>query len=148
MPIVDDPMLALIARFVVAEDRLDVANEEFLKRQITAIEKHVSRFPDDEKGERALEWIAAHAGKYRQAWQKRVVSKQAPGQRCEDCPLGPNEDLSECEIHDSWVGLLKRYVNGQITSRRYVEDTLVLLKDNKARLSVAGYGSRKKNPNE
>ena len=57
-------------------------------------------------------------------------------------------DLSRCEIHDSWVGLLKRYVNGQITSRRYVEDTLVLLKDNKTRLRMAGYGRRNANPNE
>ncbi len=139
MPIADDPMLALIARFVVAEDRLDIANEEFLKRQLEAIEKHVSHYPRTQKEERALEWIAAHARKYRQDWQRRVVSRQVPGQRCEDCPLDPGEDLSECEIHDSWVGLLERYVNGQIASRKYVEDTLTLLKDNKSRLRVAHY---------
>ncbi len=139
MPIVDDPMLALIARFVVTEDRLDIANEEFLERQIKAIEKHVSRYPRKQKDERALEWIVAHAKKYRQEWQRRVVSRQAPGQRCADCPLDPNEDLSQCAIHDSWVGLLQRYVGGEITSRTYVEDTLVLLEDNKKRLRVARY---------
>ncbi len=144
MTIVDDPMLALIARFVVAEDRLDIANDEFIKRQIKAIEKYVSRFPKKQNGERALEWIAAHAKNYRQDWQKGMVSKQAPGQRCEDCPLDPNEELSQCDIHDSWVGLLQSYVDGEITSRTYVEHTLVLLEDNKAHLQVAGYRKKKK----
>ncbi len=145
MTIVDDPMLVLITRFVVNEDRLDIANEEFIKRQIKAIDEHVSRFPRKEKEERALEWIAAHAKKYRQDWQRRVVSTQAPGQRCEDCPLDPNEDLSQCEIHDNWVGLMQRYLDGRITSRAYVEDTLTLLKDHKTRLTVAGYRKMKKN---
>ena len=57
MYIVDDPTLALIARFlgdVAPEGRAD---EEFFRRQFSAIEAYVERFPEDQRDARALAWI-------------------------------------------------------------------------------------------
>jgi hypothetical protein len=45
MYIVDDPMLALITRFMGDTQHLNVSDAEFLLRQITAVEQYVEQFP-------------------------------------------------------------------------------------------------------
>ncbi len=137
MFIVDDPMLALIARFIVDVDNLDGFNEEFLARQVETMQRHVEKYPEDQQEMKAMEWIKDHARNYRREWQKRLISEQVAGKKCPDCPLVGDDPLSHCEIHDLWVNLLKAYTEDNITSTDYVEDTLKLLNDNKARLKIA-----------
>ena len=48
MYIADDPMLALITRFMGDTQHLSVSDAEFLLRQITAIEQYVAQFPPSE----------------------------------------------------------------------------------------------------
>ena len=85
----DDPMLALITRFVVRDaDLLDLGNEQYLHDQLARIRRHIETFPEEQREQAALDWIAEHAQRYRQEWYKR---KQLPGllpdRRCPDCPL-------------------------------------------------------------
>lgn len=134
MFIADDPMLALIARFVLDVQHLHVSDEEFLREQVHAIERYVDRFPADQRQERALEWIERHAESYRVAWQRRVVSDQLADRRCKDCPLVREDSRPRCEIHAKWSSLLDDYLHDRISSRRYVEDTLSLLRDHKSQL--------------
>ena len=69
MYIVDDPTLALITRFVGDSPNPDLADAEFFRQQLSAIEAYVESFPDAERELRALEWIEANARQYRQQWQ-------------------------------------------------------------------------------
>jgi len=71
MYIVDDPLLALITRFMGDSQNVAVSDTEFLIRQINAIEDYIGQFPNSERDERAIEWIAAHAREYRRQWQKK-----------------------------------------------------------------------------
>ncbi|MBE7482085.1 MAG: hypothetical protein HS104_19170 [Polyangiaceae bacterium] len=136
MFIVDDPMLALIARFVLDVQHIDVSDEQFLQEQLRSIERYVDGFPADQRQERALEWIEEHAQRYRVAWQRRVVADQLADRRCRDCPLVREDSGSRCEIHAKWSSLLDEYLHDRISSRKYVEDALGLLKDHKSRLAA------------
>lgn len=136
MFIVDDPMLALISRFSEEIDHLDDINKRFLQQQIQTVKQYVEQYPDDQQENKALEWIENHARHYRQEWQKRIISERVENKKCPDCPL-VGADGSICEIHDQWVRLLERYVKKEITSHKYVEDTLKLMDEHKARLKVA-----------
>ena len=137
MYIVDDPMLALIARFVGGQAGPDVSDEAFMRRQIEAIRAYVERFPDEERGMRAREWIEGYARQYRQRWQLSVISEQSSESQCPDCPLLGDRDTSRCAVHDRWLRLLNSYVAGEISSKQYVEDTLALLNAHKERIRVA-----------
>ncbi len=137
MFIVDDPMLALIARFIVDVDNLDGGHEEFLQRQVQTMQRYVEKYPPAQQQMKAMQWIQNHARNYRRDWQKRIISEQVAEKKCPDCPLVVDDPSSPCEIHDLWVDLLKAYMEDNITSTDYVEDTLKLLDDNKARLKVA-----------
>jgi len=131
---IDDPMLALIARFAGCCDRLDVSEETFLRQQLDEIRGYVGRFPQDEKQERALEWIARNAEQYRSDWTSNLVADQASSSRCPDCPLESRGDGGYCEVHDGWLDVLKLYIVGETSSRQYVEDSLALLRRHKERL--------------
>jgi len=135
--IVDDPLLALIARFIGTESDPDPAGDAFLHRQIAAIQAYVSGFPRKERDARALEWVKDHARQYRQQWQIHVVSEQLAAARCPDCPLVGDRDPAQCEIHELWSDLLQRYVNHEISSTEYVESTLDLLAQHKSHLRVS-----------
>ena len=64
MFIIDDPMLALIARFVAKDiDNLNVSDETFLQDQITEIRRHIERSPKKQQQQLALEWIKEYATK-------------------------------------------------------------------------------------
>ncbi len=142
MYIVDDPMLALIARFVVDMEGVEVSDEGFLLKQVECLRQYVERFPPEEREQRALEWIETHSKAYRRDWQKKVVSEQMADRRCPDCPLVATDDLCHCEIHSRWLALLKGYTSGELTSRRYVEKALRLLHQNKDRLRITARGLR------
>ncbi len=44
--------------------------------QLAVIEAYLERFPRDEREFRALAWVEANAGAYRQHWQTRVASRR------------------------------------------------------------------------
>jgi hypothetical protein len=133
--IVDDPMLALITRFVCGEAQLQLSEGEFILEQIGTIQRYVAQFPAEQRNMRAIEWIQQHAERYRQAWQKKAVYAQATQTRCPDCPLAGG-GLTSCQIHHRWLDILNSYLAGEISSRRYVESTLRLLREHKMRLKV------------
>ncbi|MCP4041730.1 MAG: hypothetical protein GY731_07195 [Gammaproteobacteria bacterium] len=137
MSIVDDPMLALISSFVVETKRLDARDEEFLQQQIASMRRHVEQYPPRKQKKKALKWIETHALEYRREWQKKIVSEQVQDSKCPDCPLIENTTLSNCQIHDRWMDLLKRYLADEISSSEYVEKKLSLLEEHKERLRVA-----------
>jgi len=134
MYIVDDPILALITRFVGDAKNLNLSDADFLLKQIAAIEQHVEQFPAEERDTRALEWIEAYAREYRQQWQKQAAVGVLAQARCPDCPLDGGNRTTPCAIHDRWLELLRRYAATEISSREYVEDSLKLLGQYKDRL--------------
>ena len=140
MLIVDDPMLALIVRFVADGRDIDISDGELQRQQIRAISDYVSRFPPKEKNTRAMEWIAENAQRYRRQWQRRVVTAQLSDFRCPDCPLVREDSSLPCEIHGRWLETLNSYLEDEMSSAQYVESTLKLLQAHKAQLKVAGVG--------
>jgi hypothetical protein len=136
MYIVDDPTLALIARFVGDAPHLNLSDAEFLLRQIAAIEQYVEPFPRHERQARALEWIEAHAKEYRQQWQKQAAVETLARTRCPDCPLTGGDRSASCAVHRRWLQLLRRYAADELSSREYVAESLRLLDAYKSRLKV------------
>ncbi|MDG4549032.1 MAG: hypothetical protein P9F19_11435 [Candidatus Contendobacter sp.] len=137
MYIADDPTLALITRFVGDVQDTNLSDTEFLLQQIAAIERYVAPFPDEERQERALEWIAAHARHYRQQWQKQAAVGALAHARCPDCPLDGDDRATPCAVHKRWLDLLRRYAAAEISSQEYVEDSLKLLGRYKNQLKVS-----------
>lgn len=135
----DDPMLALIARFVVREaDLLDLGNQQYLHDQLAIIRCHIETFPEEQREQAALGWIAEHAQRYREEWCKRTqLPGLLPDRRCPDCPLVDHGSRSSCMIHKRWVGLLNEYVSGEIHSDAYVKATLRLLQEHKDHLKIS-----------
>lgn len=131
--LIDDPMLALIARFAGCCDELSPSEEVFLHSQCDQIRAYVERFPSGQRQERAMEWITRNAEDYRRKWRQKLVSEEATGNRCADCPLEQRDDLP-CEIHERWLALMNQYLAGETSSEAYVEDTLELLRRHKERL--------------
>ena len=127
MFVVDDPLMALILRFVVNEDDTDSSDNDFLKRQIKTLRKYLAQFPDAEHSSRAIEWIGQHAARYRRDWEKSTVASRTTYLRCADCPLAYLGAAEQCEIHEQWTYLLHRYISGDATNREYVETALALL---------------------
>ncbi|MBF0287543.1 MAG: hypothetical protein HQM14_06965 [SAR324 cluster bacterium] len=128
---VNDPMLALILRFVGRGEYLDPCNEEFIKGQIHTIQEHVEKFPPEEHQARALKWIEKHAKQYRKKWEKALVSAKLYKQKCADCPLQGSNHQQSCEVHSKWLLLLRQYTSDEINSERYIEDSLALLTSHK-----------------
>lgn len=143
MFIVDDPLLALILRFVVNTDKATKANEAFLQRQLRTIKQYLAQFPAEEQGTRAMEWIEQHAEAYRRSWQRRTVSSGTLTLRCKDCPLKRIGASEHCEIHEQWLYLLRQYIAGQATTAGYVEESLNLLRQYKDELALRAPRKRK-----
>ena len=143
MCILDDPMLALIARFVVEDiDNLSVSDELYLQNQVAEIRSYIENSPGEQQQQLALAWIKEHAKQYRQEWQRKTFSKVAPNKRCTDCPLAQDGSNSSCFIHGRWVVLLKEYIADEISSDIYVEETLNLLNQNKTNLKISAISSK------
>lgn len=136
MYIVDDPTLALIARFVGDSPNREGSDAEFFRQQLSAIEAHVERFPAAEREVRALAWIEANARQYRQQWQKQAAISSLAGTRCPDCPIADGNRHTPCAIHTRWLALLRRYAASELSSNAYVEQSLALLATHKDRLKV------------
>ena len=138
MFIIDDPMLALIARFVAKDiDNLNLSDETFLQDQISEVRRHIERSPKKQQQQLALEWIKEYAEQYRHEWRRRTFSKAVFDKRCADCPLIHDSPSSVCIIHSKWVSILKEYVDDEIGSDEYIEETLNLLEQNKTNLKVS-----------
>lgn len=142
MPL-DDPTLALIARFVVHEaDQPDISSERYLRDQLAEIQCHIESLPAERQQQAVLDWIAEHAERYRREWYRRQVSDLILERRCDDCPLADDGTRSHCLIHKRWVGLLNEYITGEIHSEKYIEATLRLLSEHKNRLKVSRLSAR------
>lgn len=139
MYIVDDPALALIARFLGDAAHPELSDEAFFRQQLAAIEAYVEGFPAEEREVRALAWIEANAMKYRQQWQKRSAVDVLAKARCPDCPLSGGDERTPCAIHARWLTLLRRYAANELSSHDYVETSLALLTAHKDRLKVSQY---------
>lgn len=138
MAIPDEPMLALIARFVGTEIAdLDLSNEDYLRHQFNAVRAYIEKFPEHAQQQAALDWIKQHAEQYRRQWQEQALSQLLLDQRCSDCPLISEGAEAACIIHKRWVGLLKEYIAGDISADRYVEETLRLLNEHKKELKIS-----------
>ena len=131
MLIADDPLLACIVRFVSATDGSEPDNDDFLSIQIKTLRKHLLQFPPEERDDAAMEWVMQHAANYRRYWQNRTISRQTWALRCNDCPVADRGGAEHCEIHEQWLYLLRRYMQGEIRSRDYVEGALTLLQGHK-----------------
>jgi len=127
MFVVDDPFMALILRFVVDTEDPGASNGEYLQGQLKVLRKHLARFPEAEHRTRAMEWIQAHAARYRRDWERNTVASRTQYLRCADCPLEDIGASEQCEIHEQWLYLLHLYLTDETTSREYIEDALALL---------------------
>ena len=130
---IDDPMFALITRFIGCDQKVTLCNHDFLQKQLNTIQEHIEKFPREEKESRAIEWIEKYACEYRKRWEKEVIDKRFTSQKCPDCPLAKTNIHEHCQIHEQWLELLQRYSADNINSKVYVENTLQLLiqyKDN------------------
>ena len=84
---IDDPMLALIARFAGCCEELESSEEVFLRSQCDQIREYVESYPRDQRQKRALEWVTRNAEAYRRKWRQQLVTDIALTSRCLDCPL-------------------------------------------------------------
>ena len=138
MYIIDDPMLALIARFVVEDlDNLSISDEVYLHHQVAEIRSYIEKAPRKQQQQLALAWIKEHAEQYRQEWQKRTFSKIVLDKRCVDCPIAHGSSKSSCVIHGRWVELLNEYIANEIGSDTYIKEALDLLTQNKENLKIS-----------
>ena len=143
MCIIDDPMLALIARFVVEDiDHISISDEVYLHHQVDEIRSYIEDAPEEQQQQLALAWIKEHAEQYRQEWKKRTLSKIVLDKRCADCPLINESSKSSCVIHGRWVVLLNEYIADEIGSDTYIEETLHLLNQNKTNLKISAISSK------
>lgn len=130
---IDDALMALIMRFVVDTGDDNLGNESFLKCQLRALRKYLVQFPSHEHADRAMEWIGQHAARYRQDWEHQMLANRTVYLRCADCPLADVDAADQCEIHEQWLYLLHRYLEGETMTADYVEDCLSLLREYKAK---------------
>ena len=133
----DDPMLALILRFVGRSETIAFCDEGFLREQQEALREHLAGVPGEDRRARALEWVETHAREYRDRWAHRVVDEVFSGERCQDCPLVGQDDAGNCRIHDQWLELFHRYLADEITTGTYVADSLAILARHKKSLKVS-----------
>ncbi len=135
---IDDPVLALMARFVENDpDNLSTLNEAFLRSQAETINSHIKDAPREQRQQLALTWIKEHAEQYRQHWLKKTLSRCATVKQCNDCPILHNSKKKYCNIHSEWVILLNEYVTDKVDSDNYIEKTLQILKQHQSELKVS-----------
>ncbi|VAX35603.1 hypothetical protein MNBD_UNCLBAC01-1914 [hydrothermal vent metagenome] len=133
---INEPMMALILRFVGRSQGITFYNDEFIQKQLKTIQKYIQNFPPEEQEERAMGWIEEYASKYRTQWEKETIHKEFFNCQCSDCPLLKESSAKHCEIHEHWLQLLNQYTSGEINSKKYVKNSLNLLTQNKENLKV------------
>ncbi|MRI31432.1 hypothetical protein EOPP23_00315 [Endozoicomonas sp. OPT23] len=134
---IDDPMLALIIRFVAHQSDFDVSQEVFLQQQLEILQNHVSKFPVEQQEAKAMEWVELYARNYRRNWERHLATGQISHIQCQDCPLKGTGDESLCAIHGKWLKLLEDYCNEKVSTSLYVQHSLKLLQENKEKLKLA-----------
>ncbi|MFW2374221.1 MAG: hypothetical protein ACN4GM_13935 [Gammaproteobacteria bacterium] len=143
MTILDDSLLALIARFVVDDIKnLSIPDEKFLKHQLLEIKSHIEDVPKEQQQKIILQWIHEHAEQYRKQWQHKAITQILLHKRCSDCPLIDDGSSSHCAIHDKWIGLLKEYLAGMLDSEQYVVESLRILDEHKQELKISRIATR------
>jgi len=141
--ILDDSLLALIARFVVDDiEKLSITDEKFLKHQVLEIKNHIEDVPREQQQKVILEWIHEHAEQYRKQWRHKAITQVLLHKRCSDCPLIDDSPSRNCAIHEQWSGLLKDYLAGKLDSEQYVVESLRLLEDHKQELKITRIAAR------
>ena len=133
---IDDPMLALILRFVGHSQEIDLRNHEFIQEELKTIREYIESFPPEEQDARAIEWVEKYAREYRESRVQEIVGEMFSSLRCPDCPLTEADSPGYCRIHEQWLGLLQRYRADEINSRAYVESSLELLAQHKEDLKM------------
>ncbi len=137
---IDDPMFALMLRFVGYNQEIPFCDHEFIQKQLKTIQEHIEKFPLEEQEIRAIEWVEKYAREYRKRWEKEILDKEFSRQRCPDCPLSEINISEHCQIHGQWMELLQQYVADEIDSKKYIENALKFLaqhkKDIKIKLSM------------
>jgi hypothetical protein len=129
-------MFALLLRFVGRNSKVTFHDNEFIKKELQAIQAHIEQFSPPERERRALEWIEAHASEYRKAWEKETIGREFSCQRCPDCPLAVMDDSEHCEVHEEWLNFLRQYASDEISSKEYVENALKLITRHKENLRI------------
>jgi len=74
MNISDDTVLQFFRDLVRNFSQPHSSEAEFLQQQYAVIEAYVEHFPAHERESRALAWIEANAGQYRQQWQLQAAT--------------------------------------------------------------------------
>ncbi len=133
---INDPMFALILRFVGRNQKVTFPDDCFIKEQLKQIQSYIDRFPAEEQDLRALEWIEGHAHKYRKAWEKEIIGKEFSHEKCPDCPLATLDNSEHCGIHEEWLNLLQRYAAEEINSKEYVKNALDIIARHKEDLKI------------
>lgn len=134
---IDDPLLALIVRFVVAEADSELPQEACMRLQVTLIRQHIAAFPPEDREAHAFKWVERHAHRFREDCKgKLVAAALADEGRCRDCPLLDTEGGRPCVIHERWCELVDEYFDRKLSSAEYVSNSLALLQDHKDQLKV------------
>jgi predicted metal-dependent hydrolase len=133
---INDSMLTLILRFAGHNQAIAFSDQEFIQKQLSAIQEHLEKYSPEEQESRAIEWIAMHADQYRKMWEKESLTNEVSSHRCLDCPLSESGVSGHCQIHEQWLALLQQYAADEINSRQYIESSLKMLAQNKEHLRV------------
>lgn len=134
----DEPTLALIARFVVKDfDEISLPEEVLLNSQYDMLRSRISCVPTEKQEDIILEWIIDHAKQYREQWRQGVFGRMLFTKRCLDCPLVHSGPEKFCGIHSRWEILLNEYVGGKINSHDFTNNCLQLLNENEDRLKIS-----------
>ncbi len=131
---IDDPMIALILRFVGHNQTIALSERGFAQDQLSAIREYLEKFPPQDRNSRALEWIEEYARAYRERWLKETLGGMFSSRGCPDCPLSGTGEY--CQIHQQWLDLLLRYAADEISTKTYVESSLRLLARHKEDLKM------------
>ncbi len=134
MLVIDDPMLALILRFVGHEKDINESTEEFLKQQMACLHEYVSGFPESEQEMRAMEWVENNAVNYRRKWERQLATNEVSHVQCDDCPMKNIGGASICIIHQEWLDLLEAYCSDNLSTEHYIKYSLKLLQKHKKNL--------------
>ena len=129
-------MLTLILRFAGHKQAIAFSDQEFIQKQLNAIQEYLEEYPPEEQESRAIEWIARHADQYRKMWEKESITNEVSSHRCLDCPLSEPGVFGHCQIHEQWLALLQQYAADEINSRQYIESSLEMLAQNKEHLRI------------
>jgi len=133
---INDSMLTLVLRFAGRKQEIAFSDQEFMQKQLKAIQAYVEQYPPEEKRKRSMEWITTRARQYRETWEEENITREVSRHRCPDCPLSDPGTDKHCQIHDQWMELLQQYMTEEMNSREYIESSLELLAQNKEHLKI------------